>query len=178
MNKNRARFEATSSRNAIRPAEPSSPMFLAERKGTTARKRHKTLPDPRALRIGQAGIAWERLKRVIRNHCQHPGHAPLAFQMYGGTIEFRSADEGPVVTLIREDATILLRMNGMEETIRMVRLKTKGVGFEFRGNRYTATRTVIEIVHDGRQIQSGAFVPDASVRNSAKAKKQRRKATT
>lgn len=95
-------------------------------------------------------IAWERLKRKIREHCEHPAREPSPCTFHGETIEFQSEPNTPQILLIQREDLILKCLAGTEEGIRIVRLKTKGVGFEFRRHRYSATRLVIEIVHEAR----------------------------
>ena len=130
----------------------SPPQLMASAQKTAPKKAHGMLPKQRELRPGQAGLAWERLKRAVRDHCTHPGHAPLAVSTYGGTIAFGgSTEDGPLITLVREDCQILKCMGGTVETIRIVRLKTGGVGFELRGHRHSATRLVIELACEARQ---------------------------
>ena len=133
---------------AIGPVAPNEAM---QAKQSPARKKRKTLAEHRMLRPGQAGIAWERLKRVVRDHCLHPSHERLSFHAYGPTIKFESAKGGPVVTLMREDNRILKRLEGSMRTIHIVGLKTKGVGFEYKKHCLTATRLMIEIVHELRE---------------------------
>jgi hypothetical protein len=122
-------------------------------KKSTRSTAHGAKPaDPRALKTGQAGVAWERLKRIVREHCLHPSQKRLSFHIYGGTISFQSALDGPQVELIREGDQLVKCVAGTEERIRMVRLKTKGVGFEYRQQLLTATRLIIEIVCEAREI--------------------------
>ncbi len=146
MPKKRQSFERGEAENGTHLELPDVP--VQARKPARVQK---TLAEQRALQPRQAGIAWERLKRVVREHCQHPGHKSYAFQIYGPTIEFQSAVDSPEIMLIRKDDRILKYVAGRKENIRIVRLKTKGVGFYFQKRCYSATRLLIEIVSEARE---------------------------
>jgi hypothetical protein len=75
-------------------------------------------------------------------------HESLFFTIDGNAVEFQSAPDGSQIVLIREDNRILKCVAGTKESIHIVRLKTKGAEFEFRRPRYSATRLLIEIVHE------------------------------
>jgi hypothetical protein len=45
---------------------------------------------------------------------------------------------------------------GTHKTVRLVGAKTKGVGFEFRRHRYSATRVIIEISLEARRLAACA----------------------
>lgn len=143
MPKKRQSFESSNAESRTHLELPDAPKQA--KKPVRVRK---TLSKQRVLQPGQAGIAWERLKRVVREHCRHPGHNRFAFQIYGPTIEFQSAADGLEVMLIRKDDKIVKCVAGKKESIRIVRLKTKGVGFDFRKHYYSATRLLIEIVNE------------------------------
>lgn len=132
----------------LSPFDPPRP----PKKSTRSTTRGAKPSDPRALKTGQAGVAWERLKRVVRERCLHPSQERLPFRIYGGPISFQSARHGSQVVLIREGDQLVKCVAGTEEHIRMVRLKTKGVGFEYRQQLLTATRLIIEIVCEAREI--------------------------
>jgi hypothetical protein len=155
-------MEDTPTELNIDRCENPTPAVLLDQAGpqkkATRRKARKTLAEIRGLRPGQAGIAWDRLKRVVRNHCEHPGHKPYDWRFFGNTIEFQCAEGGPVATIVRGDDEINVFMGGIHKTIRLVRLKTKGVGFEFRRHRYSATRVIIEISHEACKIATCANI--------------------
>jgi hypothetical protein len=146
----------------ILPVPPSSDVSGKRSKTTASARERDRLQQPKSLRPGQAGLAWERIKRIVRDHCNHPAHEPFACHISGGVIEFRCASDGPAVALIREDEQILLCMNEIQEAIHIVGLKTKGVGFEWRRHRYTATRVIIEIVCEARTASEKLASLDAT----------------
>ena len=124
----------------------------AHLKNATPATARGTSPGPIALIPERASLAWERLKRAVRDHCTHPGQRPLTFRAYGGSIEFRSTEDGPLITFFHEDNRISTCMGGAMETILIVRLKTGGMGFEFLGRCHSATRLVIELACQAREI--------------------------
>ena len=163
--------------NGILPVLPLTSVPQKQPAKSSSAKDRKKLADRRTLRPGQAGIAWERLKRVVRDHCNHPAHEQFACHIYGGVIEFHCSSEGPAVALIREEEQILLCVNGTQETIRIVGLKTKGVGFEWRRHRYTATRVIIEILYDARMISERLASLDETAALTKQDGRQQRRTT-
>jgi hypothetical protein len=132
---------------------PSADLYPTKKSSASARQAECL--EQRALRPGQAGIAWERLKRVVRDNCRNASRPWSVVSIYAGTIEFRSTQDDTVITLIREDNRIRMRMHGSGAIIHIVRLKTSGAGFELRRRRYTATRLFIEIILQARVAAGG-----------------------
>ncbi len=107
----------------------------------------------RQLTPAKIGVAWEKVRRVVRDLCRQRGPECLLCRLYGSRIEFQlTADYSPI-TLDLEDDRILARIAGKRRTIRIVRIKSGGSGYEFRRMIRSATFLLIELVREASRKQ-------------------------
>jgi hypothetical protein len=106
---------------------------------------------PRQLTPRKIGVAWEKVRRVVRDFCRQRGPECLFCRLYGGRIEFQlTAGHGPI-TLDLDGHGIVARIGRRRWTIRIVRIKTGGSGYELRRKIHTATSMLIELLLEARQ---------------------------
>lgn len=124
---------------ALRQAEPP----VAPPSASHARK---TPRFARQLTPAKLGFAWEKVRRVVRDHCRQRGEKCLICRPYGNQIEFQLTAEYLPITLDLEGDRIVARIGGKHWTIRMVRIRSGGSGYEFRKKIRTATFLLIELI--------------------------------
>jgi hypothetical protein len=105
----------------------------------------------RQLTPAKIGVAWEKVRRVVRDLCRQRGPECHLCRLYGGCIEFQlTADYQPIV-LTLEKNQIRATIMGKQRNIRIVRIKTGGSGYELRRKIHTATKMLIELLLEARQ---------------------------
>lgn len=84
---------------------------------------------------------------MVRDFCRQRGPECRLCQAYANEIEFQLSAEYQLITLDREDNRIVARIGDKSWTIRIVRIKTGGSAYEFRRQRVSATRLMIELLN-------------------------------
>jgi len=106
-----------------------------------------TIPRKR-LTPAKIGVAWQRLRHAVREFCRQPGRGCVLCEMYGNRIEFQCAPNSSRIVLILDGSRIRKGIAGKRETIRIVRIKSGGSGFELRQSLHSATRLLIELMRE------------------------------
>ena len=112
-------------------------------------------PGPRAkkrisrkLTPHKIGVAWEKVRKVVRDmSLQSRRNCPVCF-LYGNPIEFQPSPEYHLIVLELKNDRIVARIAGKERSIRIVRIRSGGSGYEFRKKIRTATWVVIELMRE------------------------------
>jgi len=107
----------------------------------------------RQLTPQKIGVAWEKVRRVVRDLCRQRGPDCLYCQSYGGRIEFQLTAGHRPIMLDLDRKYIVARIESRRWTIRIVRIKTGGSGYELRRKIHTATAMLIELLLEARQLQ-------------------------
>lgn len=121
------------------PALPASTPILPHKESKKKVKRQ--------LAPAKLHVAWEKVRRVVRDMCRQRGSACQLCQLYGGGIEFQLTAEYERIALDHQDNRILARIGKRQWTIPIVRIKSGGSAYEFRRQRFTATRLIVELLH-------------------------------
>jgi len=132
-------------RNVDRPSHALSaqPQPLT----TPRRKKKKT---SRQLTPQKIGVAWEKVRRVVRDISRQPGRNCPICCLYGNPIEIQPSSEYHLIVLELQDGRIIARIAAKQWTIRIVRIKTGGSGYEFRKKIRSATFLLIELMSEAR----------------------------
>jgi len=117
---------------------------------TTALARRKTKVS-RQLTPQKVGVAWEKVRRVVRDFCRQRGPECLLCSLYGHRIEFQLTAVHRPITLDLEGDCIVARISRRRWTIHIVRIKTGGSGYELRGKILTATSMLIELLLESQR---------------------------
>jgi hypothetical protein len=91
------------------------------------------------------------VRRVVRDLCRQRGPECPICRPYGGRIEFQLTANHRPITLDLDGNRIVARIGGRRWTIRIVRIKTGGSGYELRKKIHTATSMLIELLLEARQ---------------------------
>lgn len=110
----------------------------------------KTKRINRQLTPAKIGVAWENVRRVVRGFCRGRGPECTACQLYGGRIEFQLTAGHRPITLDLDGNRIIARIGRRRWTIRIVRIKSGGSGYELRRKIHTATSMLIELLREAR----------------------------
>lgn len=121
----------------------------AQLKIPTVRRAAKTF---RQLTPQKVGVAWEKVRRVVRDLCRQRGPECPLCRPYGGRIEFQLTVGHRPITLDLDGHRIIARMGRRRWAIRIVRIKTGGSGYELRRKILTATSMLIELLLEARQL--------------------------
>lgn len=105
----------------------------------------------RQLTPQKIGVAWQKVRRVVRDLCRQRGPECPVCRLYGGRIEFQLTVGHRPITLDLEGHRIIARMGRRQWTIRILRIKTGGSGYELRRKILTATSMLIELLIEARQ---------------------------
>jgi hypothetical protein len=120
----------------------------AQMKMLTVRRPART---SRQLTPQRVGVAWEKVRRVVRDFCRQRGPECPLCRLYGGRIEFQLTASHCTITLDLDRNCIVAHIERRQWTIRIVRLKTGGSGYELRRKIHTATSMLIELLLEARQ---------------------------
>jgi hypothetical protein len=104
----------------------------------------------RQLTPAKIGIAWEKVRRVVRDLCRQRGLECPNCRFYGGRIEFQLTAGHRPITLDLDGNCIVARIGRRRWTIRIVRIKTGGSGYELRRKIHTVTLMLIELLFEAR----------------------------
>jgi hypothetical protein len=116
----------------------------------------------RQLTPQKIGVAWEKVRRVVRDICrQSGGECPLC-RLYGNRIEFQYAKEYQSISLELNDYRIVACIGNKKWTVRIVRIKSGGSSYQLRWKIRTATWLVIDLMREARQ--SSEIVKEATAR--------------
>lgn len=113
--------------------------------------RRKTAKVSRQLTQHKIGLAWERVRRVVRDHCRQRGLRCLLCCLYGNQIEFQLATEYQPISLKLQGDRIVARIVDKKLEVRIVRIRSGGSGFELRRKIRTATWLLMELLQEARQ---------------------------
>jgi len=105
----------------------------------------------RQLTPAKISVAWEKVRRVVRDLCRQRGLECPNCCLYGGRIEFQLTVGHRPITLDLDGNCIVARIDRRRWTIRIVRIKTGGSGYELRRKIHTATSMMIELLLEARQ---------------------------
>jgi hypothetical protein len=105
----------------------------------------------RQLTPAKIGVAWEKVRRVVRDLCRQRGLECPNCCLYGGRIEFQLTVGHRPITLDLDGNCIVARIDRRRWTIRIVRIKTGGSGYGLRRKIHTATSMLIELLLEARQ---------------------------
>jgi hypothetical protein len=105
----------------------------------------------RQLTPQRTGVAWEKVRRVVRDLCRQRGPDCLLCSLYGSQIEFQLTANHRPITLDLDGDRIVARIARKRWTIRIVRIRTGGSGYELRRKIHTATSMLIELLCKARQ---------------------------
>jgi len=111
----------------------------------------KTKRIKRQLTPAKIGVAWEKVRRVVRDLCRQRGPECPLCRSYGGRIEFQLTAGHRPITLDLDGNSIVAQIGRRRWTIRVVRIKTGGSGYELRRKIHTATSMLIELLIEARQ---------------------------
>jgi hypothetical protein len=128
----------------LRPTAPAAPPQTT----TAPRRKSKTT---RQLTPQKIGVAWEKVRRVVRDLCRQRGTECLLCRLYGGRIEFQLTVIHRPITLDLEGNAIIALIGRRRWTIHIVRIKTGGSGYQLRKKIRTATSMLIELLLEARQ---------------------------
>jgi len=104
----------------------------------------------RQLTPAKIGVAWEKVRRVVRDLCRQRGLECPNCRLYGGKIEFQLTAGHRPITLDLDGNCIVARIGRRRWTIRIVRIKTGGSGYELRRRIHTVTSMLIELLLEAR----------------------------
>ena len=127
---------------APNPAVPSPP-------GSPRHRKAKRIN--RQLTPAKIGVAWEKVRRVVRDLCRQRGLECPDCRLYGGRIELQLTVGHRPITLDLDGNCIVARIDRRRWTIRIVRIKTGGSGYGLRRKIHTATSMLIELLLEARQ---------------------------
>lgn len=105
----------------------------------------------RQLTPQKIGVAWEKVRRVVRDLCRQSGRECPLCRPYGNRIEFQYAAEYLPIALDLDGDRIGARIGNRRRTVRIVRIKSGGSGYEMRRNIRTATWLLIELLKEARR---------------------------
>jgi hypothetical protein len=105
----------------------------------------------RQLTPAKIGVAWDKVRRVVRDLCRQRGPDCPICRLYGGQIEFQLTADHRLITLDLDAHRILAQIGRRRWAIRIVRIKTGGSGYELRKKIHTATSMLIELLLEARQ---------------------------
>jgi hypothetical protein len=105
----------------------------------------------RQLTPQRVGVAWEKVRRVVRDFCRQRGPECLLCRLYGGRIEFQLTASHCTIMLDLDRNCVVAHIERRQWTIRIVRIKTGGSGYELRRKIHTATSMLIELLLEARQ---------------------------
>jgi hypothetical protein len=104
----------------------------------------------RQLTPQRVGVAWEKVRRVVRDLCRQSGRECPLCQLYGNQIEFQYAAEYQPISLELHGDRIVVHIGSKKWTVRIVRIKTGGSGYQLRRKIRTATWLLIELLKEAR----------------------------
>ena len=134
---------------------PSPPRIM--RTTAPATQLQTATPACRKTKVGRQltpqkiGIAWEKVRRVVRDLCRQRGTECLLCFLYGRRIEFQLTANHRTITLDLDDDRIVARIAHKRWAIRIVRIKTGGSGYQLRRKIHTATSMLIELLLEARK---------------------------
>ena len=105
----------------------------------------------RQLTPKKIGVAWEKVRRVVRDQCRQSGRECVLCRLYGNRIEFQYAAEYKPISLELRGDRIVACIGNKKWTVRIVRIMTGGSGYELRRKIRTATWLIIELLKSARQ---------------------------
>jgi hypothetical protein len=105
----------------------------------------------RQLTPAKIGVAWDKVRRVVRDLCRQRGPDCPICRLYGGQIEFQLTADHRLITLDLDAHRIVAQIGRRRWTIRIVRIKTGGSGYELRKKIHTATSMLIELLLEARR---------------------------
>ena len=111
----------------------------------------RTPKTTRQLTPQKIGVAWEKVRRVVRDICRQSGRECPLCRLYGNRIEFQYAVEYQSVSLELHDDRIVARTGNKKWAVRIVRIKSGGSGYQLRRKIRTATWLVIDLMREARQ---------------------------
>ena len=111
----------------------------------------RTPKTTRQLTPQKIGVAWEKVRRVVRDICRQSGRECPLCRLYGNRIEFQYAAEYKPISLELRGDRIVACIGNKKRTVRIVRIKTSGSGYELRRKIRTATWLIIELLKSARQ---------------------------
>lgn len=110
----------------------------------------RTPKTTRQLTPNKIGVAWEKVRRVVRDLCRQRGRECPLCRLYGNRIEFQYAAEYQPISLELNGDRIVARIGNKKWTVRIVRIKTGGSGYQLRRKIRTATWIIIESLKEAR----------------------------
>jgi len=110
----------------------------------------RTPKTTRQLTPQKIGVAWEKVRRVVRDICRQSGRECPLCRLYGNRIEFQYAVEYQSVSLELHDDRIVARTGNKKWAVRIVRIKSGGSGYQLRRKIRTATWLLIELLKEAR----------------------------
>jgi hypothetical protein len=127
------------------PLAPVSPAPLLKKKKPPPKKKIN-----RQLTPAKLGFAWKKIRRVVQEMSKQHGYGSC--QLEESRIEFQSEANTPAITLVHENSRIFASICTKQWTIRIVRIKTTGSAYEFRRQRYSATRLIAEMLRQAEIV--------------------------
>jgi hypothetical protein len=123
------------------PASPPQTTTAPRRKAKVSRQ----------LTPQKIGVAWEKVRRVVRDLCRQRGRECPLCRPYGNRIEFQYAAEYQLIVLDLDGDRIVAHIGNRKWTVRIVRIKSGGSGYEIRREIRTATWLLIELLKEARR---------------------------
>jgi hypothetical protein len=127
----------------------ASPIPAAPPPGSSPNRKAKQIN--RQLTPHKIGVAWEKVRRVVRDLCRQRGPECLLCSLYGNRIEFQLTANHRPITLDLDGDRIVARIAHKRRTLRIVRIKTGGSGYQLRRKIHTATSMLIDLLLEARQ---------------------------